>query len=106
MSGRETGPIRIEWKYASDFKQVNITNVFSMAAEYDFHLLFGAANILMQQDPNSTPRVQGEYKAEIVMPFRTMKELRNVLDDAIKNVELRFGEIKLPKRPEDVYKQP
>jgi len=106
MSGRQTGPIRIEWKYASDFKRIEATNIFGMGADYDFHLLFGVTNVVMGQDPGATPRAEGEYRAEIVMPFRTMKELRNLLDEGIKNVELRFGEIKLPKTPEDVFKQP
>lgn len=60
----------------------------------------------MQQDPSATPKADGEYKVEVILPFRTMKELRNLLDDAVRNIELRFGEIKLPKKPEDMFKQP
>jgi len=105
MSGKE-GMVRIEWKYAEDFKRAYVTNMFGIAGDYDYHLIFGAPNVMMQQDASSTPKAQGEYKIEAVMPFRTMKELRNLLDDTIRNVELRFGEIKLPKKPEDMFKQP
>ena len=63
-------------------------------------------NVLLQEDPNTMPKAKGEYKVEVVIPFRTLKEMKQLIDDAIKAVEMRFGEIKLPKKPEDVFKQP
>jgi hypothetical protein len=105
MSGKE-GVLRIEWKYAEDFKRTYVTNTFGLAGDYDYRLIFGGPSVIMQQDASATPKAEGEYKVEVVLPFRTMKELRNLLDDAIKHIELRFGEIKLPKKPEDMFKQP
>jgi hypothetical protein len=103
MSGKQ---LRIEWKYAEDFKRVYVTNVFGIAGDYDYRVIFGAPNVIMQQDASATPKAEGEYKVEVFLSFRTMKELRNMLDNAIKDIELRLGEIKLPKKPEDVFKQP
>ena len=105
MSGKE-GTLRIEWKYPDDFKRVYATNSFGVAGDYDYRIVFALARVVLQQDPNSMPKAEGEYLVEAVLPFRTMKELRNMLDDAVKNVEARLGEIKLPKRPEDYFKQP
>jgi hypothetical protein len=105
MSGKE-GTIRVEWKYADDFKRVYVTNSFGVAGDYDYKLLFGATNVLMQEDPTTMPKALGQFKVEVSLPFRTLKELRNALDDAVKVVETRFGEIKLPKQPEDYFKQP
>ncbi len=105
MSSKE-GSIHLEWKYADDFKRVYATNAFGIVGEYDYRLLFGGGNVLLQQDPNSIPKAQGEYNVELVFSFRTLKELRNMVDEAVKNVEMRFGEIKLPKKPEDYFKQP
>jgi len=104
--GTKEGVLRIEWKYAEDFKRIHSTNIFGLAGDYDYRLIFGGPNIIMQQDPSATPKADGEYKVEVILPFRTMKELRNLLDDAVRNIELRFGEIKLPKKPEDMFKQP
>jgi hypothetical protein len=107
MSGiRETGPIRLEWKYADNFRREYVTNFFGMVGDFDYRVIFGASGVLMQADPNAIPKAQGEYKFEAVMSFWVMKQLRNVLDEAVKNVEMRVGEIKLPRRPEDVFKQP
>jgi hypothetical protein len=105
MSGKE-GTIRLEWKYADDFKHVNATNTFGLAGDYDYRLVFGAVNVLLQEDPQTMPKANGEYKVEVVIPFRTLKEMKQLIDDAIRAVEMRFGEIKLPKKPEDVFKQP
>jgi hypothetical protein len=105
MSGKE-GVLRIEWKYAQDFKSTYATNIFGIAGDYDYRLIFGGPSIIMQQDASSTPKAEGEYKVEVVLPFRTMKELRNLLDNVGRDVELRLGEIKLPKKPEDMFKQP
>ncbi len=105
MSSKET-TIRLEWKYADDFKRVYTTNSFGIAGDYDYKLLFGLANVLMQEDPTAMPKAQGEYKVEVAIPFRAVKELRNLLEDAVKVIETRFGEIKLPKKPEDYFKQP
>jgi hypothetical protein len=103
--GKE-GMIRIEWKYAEDFKRVNVTSSFGIAGDYDYHLIFGTPRVEMQPDSSTLPKAQGEYKVELILPFRAVKELRNLLDEGIKNIEMRFGEIKLPKKPEDVFKQP
>ena len=105
MSGKE-GTIRLEWKYADDFKRVYVTNTFGIAGDYDYKLLFGIANVMMQEDPNAMPKAQGEYKVEAVIPFRSLKEMKELIDNAIRMVETRFGEIKLPKKPEDIFKQP
>ncbi len=105
MSGKEV-TLRLEWKYATDFKKAFATNTFGIAGDYDYRLIFGSADVVMQPDSSTAPKVQGEYKVEVVLPFRAVKELRNLLDDAVKNIELRFGEIKLPKKPEDIFRQP
>jgi hypothetical protein len=105
MSGKEQ-TIRLEWKYADDFKRVHATNTFGIAGDYDYRLLFGAANVMMQEDPQTMPKARGEYKVEVVIPFRSLKEMKQLIDDAIKVVETHHGEIKLPKKPEDVFKQP
>lgn len=105
MSGKE-GTVRLEWKYADDFKRVYTTNTFGIAGDYDYRLLFGFANVVMQEDPNTMPKARGEYKVEVVIPFRALKEMKRLIDDAIKVVETRHGEIKLPKQPEDYFKQP
>lgn len=105
MSSKE-GSIRIEWKYADDFKRVYVTNIFGLLGDYDYRLIFGVGNIVMQQDIQSMPKAQGEYKVEVNFPFRALKELKIIIDDAVKQAELRFGEIKLPKKPEDIFKQP
>ena len=98
--------MRPEWKYAEDFKRVYVTNSFGIAGDYDYRLIFGVPSIIMQQEVTSTPKAEGEYKVEVILPFRAMKELRNTLDETVKNIEMRFGEIKLPKAPEDVFRQP
>lgn len=105
MSGKEV-TLRLDWKYAADFKKVFATNTFGLLGDYDYRLVFGSADVIMQADANTAPKVQGDYKAEIVLPFRAVKELRNLLDEAVRNIELRFGEIKLPKKPEDIFRQP
>lgn len=105
MSGKE-GSIRLEWKYADDFKRVYATNVFGIVGEYDYRLLAGVGNVMLQQDPDVMPKAQGEYKVELVLPFRTLKELRNMIDDAVRQAEIRYGEIKLPKKAEDYFKHP
>lgn len=98
--------VRVEWKYADDFKRVYATNTFGIAGEYDYRVIFGGPSIIMQQDASSTPKAQGEYKVEVILSFRAMKELRNSLDNTVKDIEMRLGEIKLRKMPEDVFKQP
>jgi hypothetical protein len=105
MSGKG-GTVRPDWKYVDDFKRVYATNIFGIAGDYDYRLLFGAANIMMQEDPTTMPKARGEYKVEVVIPFRSLKEMKRLIDDAIQVVETRQGEIKLPKRPEDIFKQP
>ncbi len=100
------GQLRIEWKYADDFKQVYTTNTFTMVGDYDARITFGLTNVILQQDPNIMPKAVGEYKVAVVLPFRALKELRDGLDRTVKDLEMRFGEIKLPKKPEDYFKQP
>ncbi len=105
MSSKEI-TVRVDWRYAEDFKRVYATNSFGIAGEYDYRIIFGASNTVMQQDPTTAAKAEGEYKAEVILSYRALKELRNALDDGVKAVEARFGEIKLPKRPEDYFKQP
>jgi hypothetical protein len=105
MSTKEAA-VRPEWKYTDDFKRVYATNTFGIGGDYDYRLLFGAANVMMQEDPQTMPKARGEYKVEVVIPFRALKEMKQLIDEAIKVVETRHGEIKLPKKPEDIYKQP
>jgi len=102
----KTGQMRLEWKYADDFKQVYATNTFTIVADYDVRILFGQADPKMQSDPESMPKAEGQYKVEIILPFRTLKELAIGLNNTVKDAEMRHGEIKLPKRPEDYFKQP
>ena len=105
MSTKE-GQVRLEWKYADDFKRVYATNSFTILADYDARIIFGLSNPIMQSEAASMPKGVGEYKVEIILPFRTLKELVIGLDRMVKDAETRFGEIKLPKRPEDYFKQP
>ena len=100
------GQLRVDWKYAEDFKRAYVTNAFCVGGDYDSRIIFGVSNIIMQQEPTSMPKAEGKYKLEVVLSFRTLKELKIAIDVAIKNIETRLGEIKLPKRPEDYFKQP
>ena len=106
MSTTKEGQLHVDWKYADDFKRAYVTNSFCVGGDYDFKIIFGLSHVIMQQEATSIPKAQGEYKVEVMLPFRALKELRNGLDGAIKNIETRFGEIKLPKTPEDYFKQP
>jgi hypothetical protein len=100
------GQVRLEWKYADDFKRVYATNSFNILAEYDTRIVFGLSNVILQSDATSMPKGVGEYKVEIILPFRALKELAISLSSMVKEAETRFGEIKLQKRPEDYFKQP
>jgi hypothetical protein len=105
MSSKE-GQVRLEWKYADDFKRVYATNNFTVIGDYDARIFFGLSSPVMQSDPTSMPKGGGEYKVEIILPFRALKELVINLNTMVKDAEARFGEIRLPKRPEDLFKQP
>jgi hypothetical protein len=98
--------MRLEWKYADDFKQVYATNSFAIVLDYDARIIFGLAAPTMQSDPESLPKADGKYTVEVILPFRALKELAIGLTNAVKDAEMRHGEIKLPKRPEDYFKQP
>ncbi len=98
--------IRLEWKYSDDFKRTYATNSFGLVGEYDYRLTFGVSNIVLAEEPNATPKVSAEYRTEVILPFRALKELQILVNEAVKGVETRFGEIKLPKKPEDYFKQP
>jgi hypothetical protein len=106
VSTTKEGQLRVDWKYADDFKRAYVTNSFCVGGDYDSRIIFGLSNIIMQQEATSMPKAQGDYKVEVILPFRALKELRNGLDEAIKGIETRLGEIKLPKKPEDYFKQP
>ncbi len=105
MSDTKQGSLRVEWKYAEDFKRVYATNSFNVVGDYDARIIFGLVSTVLQQDPNTMPKAQGEYNVEVILPFRALKELRDGLDKTVKDAEMRFGEIKLPKKPEDYFKQ-
>lgn len=98
--------LRLDWRYAEDFKRAYVTNSFGIAGEYDYRLTFGVSDVILAAEPQGTPKVSAEYRVEVVLPFRAVKELRNLVDEAVKRIETRFGEIKLPKKPEDYFKQP
>jgi hypothetical protein len=106
LSGSKEITIHVDWKYADDFKRVYATNAFGIAGDYDYKITFGVVNTVLQQDPTTQAKAEGEYTAEVTLSFRALKELRNALDEGIKAVEARFGEIKLPRRPEDIFRQP
>jgi len=107
MSDSKTTTQRVEWRYGEDCKTVYVTNSFFTISDYDTRVTFGLVNPILQQEPlTMMPKAQGEFKVEVVLPFRALKELRDGLDKAVKDMELRFGEIKIPKRPEDYFKQP
>jgi len=102
----KTGQMRVEWEYADDYKHVYATNSFTVVLDYDARIIFGSANATMQSDPESMPKAEGKYQVEVILPFRALKELAIGLNNTVKDAEMRHGEIKLPKRPEDYYKQP
>jgi hypothetical protein len=107
MTESRTGALTPEWKYADDFRRVYATHSFNMVSDYDTRLTFGLINPILQQEPATMmPKAQGEYKMEVILPFRALKELRDGLDRSVREMEMRFGEIKIPKRPEDIFKQP
>jgi hypothetical protein len=85
--------VRLEWKYAQDFKRVYATHTFAFGSDYDYHLMFGSTNAIMQQRPSTTPRAEGEYKVEVILPFRALKELRDRLDQAVKVLEQKFKQL-------------
>ncbi len=86
-----------DWKYAEDFRRVHVTHVFGQATDYDYRLILGFFDAIKQQRPADPSEPKAEYKVELILPFRTLKEMRGVLDEAVKQVESRVGEIKLPK---------
>jgi hypothetical protein len=70
-------------------------------------LTFGLTNILLGQEAlASAPKAAGDYLVEVVLSLRALKELQMLVNEAVKVLEMRWGEIKLPKRPEDIFKQP
>ncbi len=98
--------VHLDWKYADDFKRAYVTHAFCVAGDYECRIFFGVNNVIMQQEAANMPKAEGQYKIEVILPFRALKEMKLTIDEFIKTIETRFGEIKLPKKPEDIFKQP
>lgn len=100
-----SGNIQVDWKEAPDFKRIYATNVFTAVVDYDFHMIFGVCNLALQAQPMMIPKANGQYLAEVILPLRSLKELKTIVDEALKQAELKFGEIKIPKSPEDYFQR-
>ncbi len=95
MSSRTT-KIQVQWKYADDFKRVYATHSFPMVTDYDARVVFGLIGPALQDQPEFTPKGEAKYEIEIVMPLPALKDLAIRLNNTLKDVESRLGEIKLP----------
>jgi hypothetical protein len=96
MSSR-TSKLPVEWKYSDDVKRVYASHTWAMVMDNDARIVFGLVGPAMQSEAAFMPKGEGKYEIEIILPLRTLKELAIGLNNAVKDAESRFGEIKLPQ---------
>jgi len=103
---QRSGNLEIDWLPKEGLTPEYATHVFYLIDEFHATLTFGRTHPELQIKPMDTPRVRGEYFSQLQLPFRTVKELSIVLQEMVKQIEMKHGEIKLPKNPEDVFNAP
>jgi hypothetical protein len=101
MKELKQATLDVNWKYADDFKRVYVSNAFGMIGDSDYRLFAALVSPVMQENPSKVPTVTGDVKVELMLPFPVLKTLRDLLDEDVKLVERRFGQIIVPTSPDD-----
>jgi len=101
MNGPKQTTLPINWKYSPTFRRVYVTDLFGLVGNFDYRLIVGRTNVVLQEDTDRTPSAEGQFEMEIMVPFAVLKELKNRLEMDIELVEKRFGQITIPVSPDD-----